>query len=77
MASGGLRDETISARDLLSEVTTSDGAVVTFEGRVRDRNQGRPVARLHYDSYRSMAEIIVPIEIARMSGRPDPQSRNR
>lgn len=59
MASGGLRDETISARDLLNDVTTSDGAVVTFEGRVRDRNQGRPVARLHYDSYRSMAEKVL------------------
>jgi len=33
----------------------SDGAVVVFEGRVRDHNAGRTVARLRYDAYREMA----------------------
>jgi molybdopterin synthase catalytic subunit len=32
------------------------GAVLTFEGRVRDRHHGREVTHLIYDAYRSMAE---------------------
>lgn len=36
--------------------TTEDGAVLTFEGRVRDQNEGRPVARLAYEAYQEMAE---------------------
>lgn len=59
MTAGGLSNEAISATDLLGDVSSGDGAVVTFEGRVRDRNQGRAVARLHYDSYREMAEQVL------------------
>ncbi|MCG8467430.1 MAG: molybdenum cofactor biosynthesis protein MoaE [Gemmatimonadetes bacterium] len=33
----------------------SDGAVLVFEGRVRDTNEGRPVARLGYEAYVDMA----------------------
>ena len=36
--------------------TSGDGAVLTFEGRVRDQNEGRPVARLAYEAYQDMAE---------------------
>ncbi len=31
------------------------GAVVTFDGRVRDHNEGRPVARLAYQAYPALA----------------------
>lgn len=34
----------------------SDGAVLAFEGRVRETNEGRSVARLDYEAYREMAE---------------------
>jgi molybdopterin synthase catalytic subunit len=36
-----------------------DGAVVAFEGRVRDHNEGRSVACLHYDTYRAMANSVL------------------
>lgn len=32
------------------------GACVTFEGWVRDRNEGRPVQRLDYQAYAALAE---------------------
>lgn len=35
---------------------TSAGACVTFEGRVRDSNVGRSVARLDYQAYASLAQ---------------------
>ncbi len=55
----GLCDAPISAADLIGTVGPGDGAVVTFEGRVRDRNDGRRVVRLHYDAYREMAEDVL------------------
>ncbi|HEY3520912.1 MAG TPA: molybdenum cofactor biosynthesis protein MoaE [Rhodanobacteraceae bacterium] len=33
------------------------GAVVTFEGRVRDRNEGRAVRGLAYEAYAELAEV--------------------
>lgn len=36
--------------------TPADGAVLVFEGRVREMNEGRPVSRLDYEAYRPMAE---------------------
>lgn len=35
---------------------TSDGAVVTFDGIVRDNMDGRPVRYLEYEAYAAMAE---------------------
>ena len=55
----GLRESPISAGDLLDDVSAGAGAVVTFEGRVRNRNDGRPVIRLHYDAYTEMAEDVL------------------
>lgn len=55
----GLTETPISAADLIGTVGPGDGAVVTFEGRVRDRNDGRPVVRLHYDAYWEMAEDVL------------------
>jgi molybdopterin synthase catalytic subunit len=37
----------------------SDGAVILFEGRVRDHNAGRAVVCLHYDAYREMADEVL------------------
>lgn len=35
---------------------TTDGAVVVFEGIVRDHHEGRAVSHLEYEAYGSMAE---------------------
>jgi molybdopterin synthase catalytic subunit len=35
------------------------GAVVTFAGTVRDTNEGRPVTKLEYEAYASMAEAEI------------------
>lgn len=59
MSAGGLSDQPISAPELLGDVAPGTGAIVTFEGRVRNLNRGRPVARLHYDSYTEMAEQVL------------------
>ena len=42
----------------------ADGAVIVFEGRVRDHNGGRVVVRLHYDAYAGMAADVLQ-EISR------------
>ncbi|MDR3387729.1 MAG: molybdenum cofactor biosynthesis protein MoaE [Rudaea sp.] len=46
-------DITALGRDLAS---TSAGACVTFEGRVRDHNHGRAVHGLAYQAYAALAE---------------------
>lgn len=35
--------------------THADGAVLIFQGRVREVNEGRRVTRLHYEAYEEMA----------------------
>lgn len=35
------------------------GGTAIFVGRVRDHNEGRPVLRLYYECYRSMAEKVI------------------
>jgi molybdopterin synthase catalytic subunit len=50
----------ISAADLASAFgSRTDGAVVTFEGRVRAGNLGRSVLRLHYEAYDAMADEVL------------------
>ncbi len=52
--------EPISAASLAEELAGhGNGAVVCFEGRVRDRNDGRTVRSLHYDAYEAMAEDVL------------------
>jgi molybdopterin synthase catalytic subunit len=52
--------EPISAASLAGGLTgPGQGAVVSFEGRVRDRNDGRPVRTLHYDAYEAMAADVL------------------
>lgn len=54
----GLSAGPISAAALAERVPPGSGAVATFEGRVRDRNDGRRVTRLHYDAYPAMADRV-------------------
>src|SRR5579863_8354030 len=52
-----LTDKTIDVAALAKGLHDDGvGAVVTFEGRVRDANQGRPVKALEYESYDALAE---------------------
>jgi molybdopterin synthase catalytic subunit len=47
----------LSVDSLVEAVLTSgDGAVVTFIGTVRDKNEGRDVLALEYEAYGDMAE---------------------
>lgn len=55
----GLSAIPISAAALSAGVSSGCGAVVSFEGRVRSRNAGRVVAKLHYDAYAEMAESVM------------------
>jgi MoaE-MoaD fusion protein len=49
--------EVLQPQGLRDAVTTSaSGAVVVFEGVVRDHHEGRDVARLEYEAYEEMAE---------------------
>jgi MoaE-MoaD fusion protein len=51
-----LTRETIDARALVARVQTgAEGAVVTFEGTVRNNTKGRPTLCLDYDCYEPMA----------------------
>jgi molybdopterin synthase catalytic subunit len=50
----------IEATDLLRDMgSAADGAVLAFEGRVRDHNAGRRVSALHYEAYREMADAVL------------------
>ncbi|MFI5180208.1 MAG: molybdenum cofactor biosynthesis protein MoaE [Thermoanaerobaculia bacterium] len=52
-----LTDQPIDPAPLLSALRRpSDGAIALFVGIVRDRNDGRTVSRLDYESYGPMAE---------------------
>ncbi len=47
--------------------TVEDGAVVVFEGRVRNSSEGGPVVRLRYEAYAEMAQRVLS-EIASEAG---------
>jgi molybdopterin synthase catalytic subunit len=49
----------ISVGELTDGLNERTGAIVTFEGRVRETNEGRSVARLHYDAYPEMAGEVL------------------
>ncbi len=52
-----IRAEPLSLDEVLREVRRPGaGAVVSFEGTVRDHNDGRAVTLLEYEAYGSMAE---------------------
>ena len=51
-----LTTEPIDVQRLVSLVAGPDcGAIATFQGTVRDKNEGRKVTRLAYEAYRPMA----------------------
>jgi molybdopterin synthase catalytic subunit len=53
-----LVQKTIDADALVRHVRTiSDGAIVTFDGCVRDQSHGRPTLYLDYEAYESMALV--------------------
>jgi len=57
MKAFSLSATTIEAAALLRELESQHvGAVVTFEGRVRDHNEGRAVRGLAYEAYAKLAE---------------------
>jgi molybdopterin synthase catalytic subunit len=66
--SGQPIDQARLVRDLASNGV---GAVVCFEGRVRDRNDGRRVAGLTYQAYTELAEAEGSRIIAEVRGRFD------
>ena len=52
-----IRSEALSLDEAVRAVSHGGaGAVVTFTGVVRDHNDGRPVTRLDYEAYGTMAE---------------------
>lgn len=52
-----LTDDPIDSSALIAQAKRrSDGAVIVFEGVVRDHNEGRAVDSILYDAYRPMAE---------------------
>ena len=52
-----ITDQTIDGAALRREVERpAAGACVTFEGWVRDHNEGRSVASLEYEAYQALAE---------------------
>ena len=60
-------DEAISVESLVPFVRTpADGAVVTFEGIVRDHDGGRSVAALEYEAHPSADEVLRAV-VARVS----------
>ncbi len=54
--SARITEKPIQAEQLLDLGSRADGALLLFVGRVRDHNDGRPVARLRYEAYTEMAE---------------------
>jgi molybdopterin synthase catalytic subunit len=51
-----LRDTPLSVDEVIAKVSRdSAGGIDVFVGVVRDHNEGRPVVRLEYQAYRSMA----------------------
>lgn len=53
-------DRALDGRELVREMrSAADGALVLFEGRVRDENRGRSVIGLHYDAYAEMADRVL------------------
>lgn len=52
-----LTEEPLESLKVFDRVgTTADGAVLAFDGRVRDHSAGRRVTRLAYEAYTEMAE---------------------
>lgn len=58
--SGRLADGPIDADTVTAQIALrSQGAVLVFQGTVRDNHRGRPVSGITYSAYRSMAEAAL------------------
>lgn len=58
MKAFSLSDTAIDATQFVHEIESRGvGAAVTFEGRVRDHNEGRAVRGLAYEAYAELAEV--------------------
>ena len=68
----------LSLDALLASVSHAGaGAVVTFAGTVRDTNDGRPVTKLEYEAYASMATAEIDANLPRNRGRSSRRARCR
>ncbi len=73
--SGGVSHAWITPDNIESEAVVSkvgsdsDGAIIVFHGITRDRNEGRRVLHLEYESYSPMAEDTMRQIIAEMKSR--------
>ena len=55
-----ITDQPLDLERLLDETRNPTcGALVVFEGTVRNRHQGQRVARMHYTAYRPLAERVL------------------
>jgi MoaE-MoaD fusion protein len=73
----GLTRHAIDTREVIARLLTgSEGAVITFEGTVRNNTKGRPTLCLDYECYESMAlklmlqigmEIVGQYEVGRIA----------
>lgn len=64
-----LTDEAIDREKLIKETyRPSDGALVVFEGIVRNHHEGRSVASIFYEAYRPMAEKELERIVASLRG---------
>ena len=55
-----ITDQPLDLERLLEETRNPTcGALVVFEGTVRNRHQGQKVARMHYTAYRPLAERVL------------------
>jgi len=61
--------QSISAAELVQEKEFPHcGAVVCFEGRVRNHHRGRQVSKLYYESYKTMAIKVLKDLVAEVEG---------
>lgn len=71
MATGTyLTDEAIDRQAMIDEVMRrSDGALVVFDGVVRDHHEGKAVSEIFYEAYRPMAEKEIGRIVEEVSSR--------
>jgi len=65
-----LTDDPIDRQALIDEVMrSSDGALVVFDGVVRDHHEGKAVSEIFYEAYRPMAEKEIAKIVSEVSDR--------
>jgi molybdopterin synthase catalytic subunit len=70
MAETFLTDDPIDRQAVIAEVMRrSDGALVVFDGVVRDHHEGKKVSEIFYEAYRPMAEKEIAKVVSDVSTR--------